>query len=73
MSLEVVGRDLQVGDTIEVWWEPHRDTITGLFPYIGPLDFLNDAWIASFALGSVGMTIVGGEMFTVIAREGSTV
>ena len=55
----VRGTALRVGDTIEVWWRPGRDTITALAPYTGPLAYLwpEGARIASFALNRTGMTI----------------
>jgi len=59
----VRGADLKVGDTIEVWWLPHRDTITGLRPYDGPLNYLwpDGARLAEFALNQCGMTIPNEE------------
>ena len=61
----VLGSELRVGDTIEVWWTPHCDTITGLRPYRGPLEYLfpKGAQIASFALNRSGMTIDNADVF----------
>lgn len=59
--------ELQVGDTIEVWWSPRRDTITRLSPYTGPLACLKGAKIASFALNRVGMTLEPGAIYVRIA------
>lgn len=61
---EVFGSDLKVGDVIEVWWTPKRDTITALEPYTGPLAYLfpKGAQIARFAMCS-GMTIDNGDTF----------
>lgn len=57
----VTGSDLRVGDTIEVWWQPGRDTITALRPYAGPLTcFKHGAQLADFALMRTGMTIENG-------------
>lgn len=60
----VKGSDLHVGDTIEVWWSPRRDTIIGLRPYDGPLAgiFPQGASIAQFASGA-GMTIDHSDWF----------
>lgn len=56
-----LGRDLQVGDTIVVWWGNGRDTITALRPYRGRLESLwkehGGARLADFAINTVGMTI----------------
>jgi hypothetical protein len=64
----VSGSELQVGDTIEVWWTPNRDTILSLEPYRGPLTnlFAEGAQIASFAVGP-GMTIDNGERYELVA------
>lgn len=58
----VRAEDLQVGDTINVWWRPGRDTILALRPYTGPLlDLLGDGTqIADFALNKSGMTLEAG-------------
>ena len=54
-----LGKELKVGDTIEVWWG--RDRITALRPYNGPLAHLwadqGGARLADFALNKTGMTI----------------
>ena len=50
------GKDLRVGDTIDVWWKPGRDTITELRPYVGPYaSFICS--VAYFAINKVGMSI----------------
>ena len=61
----VYGRELKVGDTIEVWWHPHRDTIVSLRPYEGSLLKLwtDGAQIAEFALLKTGMTIDNGDIY----------
>jgi hypothetical protein len=55
--------ELRVGDTIEVWWQPGRDTITKLRPYTGPLECLKGGWIAEFAILRTGMTIEPGSQY----------
>ena len=68
--MRAFGRDLQVGDTIEVWFGAHRDTITELRPYAGPYadNILEGARIAKFALFRSGMTIEADAIFTVLNR-----
>lgn len=63
-----LGRDLKVGDTIETWWSPRRDTIVGLTPYEGPLSgvFPEGAQLAEFALSPTGMTIDNGDLYEVV-------
>lgn len=67
----VFGRDLRVGDTIEVWWQPNRDTITGLRPYKGPLAHIwqEGAMLADFAILKTGMTIDCGGLYDRITRS----
>ena len=49
--IDVMGRDLRVGDVIKVWWSPGHDKIVSLEPYRGPLTCFKDgAAIARFAL-----------------------
>jgi hypothetical protein len=64
--------ELRVGDTIEVWWQPNRDTITDLYPYQGPYEktILEGAQIAEFAILKSGMTIEKGSQYVVIAEAG---
>lgn len=66
----VRGSELRVGDTIEVWWAPRRDTIVGLGRYAGPLEYLfpAGAQIATFALLSTGMTIDNDDVYELVAR-----
>lgn len=71
-KVEVVrGIELRVGDTIEVWWSPRRDTITSLRPYTGPLKhiFTSGASIAEFALLNGSMTIDHNETYFRISTE----
>jgi len=65
------GKQLRVGDTIEVWWANGRDTITGLRPYHGLLSPLWDKYgggakLADFALNKTGMTIEPQIIFAVL-------
>lgn len=60
----VSGRALKVGDTIEVWWPPKRDTITALRPYSGAAKYSEGARIATFAIHTGGMTIDNGGLYT---------
>jgi hypothetical protein len=69
----VYGKDLRIGDTIEVWWTPGRDTITGLRPYTGNLAhlFREGAQLAEFAICKTGMTIDNASPFVVVTRVDS--
>lgn len=68
--MQVQGKDLKVGDTIETWWAPRRDTIVSLRPYPGPLKhvFPAGAQIAEFALCKSGMTIDNSDFYEVVSR-----
>ena len=68
----VPSEELRVGDTIDVWWNGGRDTITAIEPYNGPLRSLlgEKTRLAYFAYLKGGMTIVQGESHVVFAREG---
>ena len=70
--MKVRGKDLKIGDTIEVWFRTGRDTITALRPYTGPLAYLfpEGAQLADFAVSRVGMTIDNSDMYNVVARAG---
>lgn len=59
---------LKVGDTIKVWWQPGRDTITGLKPYNGPLleTLGRGTKLAEFAINKCGMTLEAGASFETI-------
>lgn len=63
------GSALRVGDTIEVWWRPGRDTITKLVPYTGCLPCLHGAQLADFALLPTGMTIEPQMLYRVLHRS----
>lgn len=73
MSTErCLGSTLRVGDVIEVWWQPNRDTIIALRPYTGPLKHLwkHGAQIADFAILETGMTIDNGAYYAHLASMG---
>lgn len=61
--------ELKVGDTITVWWNPGRDTITELKPHIDPLTGISMGYIASFALCPAGMAIEPGLDYEVIRSD----
>lgn len=67
-----LGKQLKVGDTIEVWWGNGRDTITRLLPYNGPLAYIwaehGGARLADFALNKTGMTIEPHMRFVLYQR-----
>ena len=69
MTQQVFGKDLNVGDVIETWWRPNRDTILALRPYNGPLSYLfpQGARLATFAMNKSGMTVDNGDQFKRIA------
>ena len=54
--------ELKVGDTIEVWWAPGRDTVIAIDPYNGPLKDIISC-IARFALLKSGMSIGHTDQF----------
>lgn len=65
----VEGKDLRVGDVIETWWTPGRDTVVEIRPYTGPLlDLLGAGTrIAVFAICVSGMTISPDDDFARVA------
>lgn len=65
----VLGSELKVGDTINVWWTGNRDTVLSLRPYTGPL-FPAGAQIATFARNTTGMTIENGHQYELVGRVG---
>ena len=67
MIRRVLGKDLKVGDVIEVWFAPHRNRIETLTPINGPYadNILKGARIATFLLGNLAMTIEANSLFTV--------
>lgn len=68
------GSELKVGDVIEVWWKPGRDTVLSLEPYTGPLVhiFPDGAQIASLAMLVCGMTIDNNDIFKVFGAPRPT-
>jgi hypothetical protein len=70
--IRVFGSELRVGDTIETWWAPNRDTITRLVPYRGAHAYMREAgWqIAYFAQHRGGMMINPTASFELLARPG---
>lgn len=69
MYLHKLGKDLEVGDTIGVWWRPGWDRITALTPYEGCLDCLPATRQADFALSSAGMVIGANTAFRVMNQN----
>ena len=68
--MNVLGKDLKIGDVIEVWWKPNRDTIIGLKEYTGGISNLwkDGARLADFAQNRCGMTIDNGALYKVVNR-----
>ena len=64
------GGDVKPGDTMVVWWAPHRDNVTGCRPYRGPLAHLwpTGARIIEFGIGKSGMTHGNAEDAEIVAR-----
>lgn len=68
----VRGKDLQVGDIIEVWWSnpaqvfPKREMITAIRQYKGRLEYLwkEGATLVSFSVNKTGMTIDNSGLYT---------
>lgn len=69
-SRRISGDSLKVGDTIEVWWKPNRDTITKIEPYDGPMRKYGITGILRFALNPTGMSFCDDDDFTLISRSG---
>ena len=65
----VTAEELRVGDVIEVWWRPKRDTIIALRPYDGQLECLRGGRLADFALLRTGMTIEPGSEYRRLSTE----
>lgn len=64
MSQTIEAQDVKVGDILEVWWNPSRDTVTAIRSYQGPLECMQGGWIFEFALlPSRGMTVAPGDRF----------
>jgi hypothetical protein len=74
MPVRQFGHELQIGDVIDVWWDPGRSTIIALHSYVGPLAYLwrdcGGARIATFAERSkLKMTVGPDDLFTVFNRD----
>jgi len=62
--------DVKVGDILEVWWKPRRDTVIGIKPYEGLLECMKDGWIFEFALlPSKYMTVSPDDNFTLLGGK----
>lgn len=61
--------ELVVGDTIEVWWQPNRDTITFLSTYKGRLECLKGGKTAYFAILTSGMTLEPGSRYRRVIKR----
>lgn len=59
-------RLLKVGDTIQCWWYPGRDTITDIQPYNSKIFGDKKVKIASFALNKTGMTLEPNSTYLVL-------
>ncbi len=76
----ISGKELQVGDTIEVWWAPRRDTIVSFRKHSAPAEWYaslhgspiepGSVRIAEFALLKGGMTVFPADQYELIARAG---
>lgn len=71
MTTQIKGSELRVGDVIDVWWQPNKDTITGLRPYKGRLEsiFPEGAQLAEFLINKSGMTIDNSDYYDLIVRR----
>jgi hypothetical protein len=67
--MRCITEELKVGDTIKVWWNPKRDTIIRIEPYVGPLKIARNAVIAYFGICRGGMTMFPGEEYEVVNRH----
>lgn len=60
---------IKVGDVVEVWWAPRRDTVIGIHPYKGRLECMKGGWIFEFAaLPSKRMSVSPIDRFRKVAR-----
>lgn len=63
--------NVRIGDVLEVWWSPRRDTVTDINPYRGPLACMQGGWVFSFALlPSKDMTVDSEDTFHRLAMGG---
>lgn len=71
----VNGKDLQIGDTVKVWWKPTTDTITGIRPYQGRYvkeEKWRGAMFLKFAWLNGEMTCFPYDTFEVVAGPSLT-
>jgi hypothetical protein len=66
MSDVVTGREIRVGDVVDVWWKPRRDVVVDLVSYDCTV-YPEGARIATFA-SDLRMTIPDDERFQVVVR-----
>lgn len=74
-TLQVLGKDIQVGDVLHTWWDNTtrggdgcRDPIQRIsVPYSGPLAYCwkHGAYFAYFMFNRTGMTIDNASYYTV--------
>jgi hypothetical protein len=68
MTVRKYGNELNVGDTINVWWSPGQDVIKRFTDYTGPYkmqrEFLG-ARIAKFTVKNLSMTVLAEDIFEV--------
>lgn len=71
MNTQVKGSELRIGDVIDVWWSPNRDTIIDLKPYKGRLAycFPEGAQLAEFLINKGGMTIDNSDYYKLLVRR----
>lgn len=65
---KVLGKDLKIGDIMEVWWEPNHDTITNI-RYRDEkykINVYKGFTVAEFAINRKGMTIFPDEVFDIL-------
>ena len=69
MNQTVKANEVRIGDVLEVWWAPHRDTVVAIRSYEGPLECLRGGWVFQFALLPSGeMTVAPDDFFTLLCH-----
>ncbi len=58
-----LGKELVVGDVLDVWWRKGGDQITNINPYVGK--YSETARVAEFAVNQTGMTIFNDDVYRV--------
>jgi hypothetical protein len=64
-----LGKHLKVGDTIEVWWQPKRDTITNMTPHSGKNAYIFEpggAQFFTFQVNQAGISMGNNDHFWVL-------